>query len=367
MTCEEALALLSARLDGQLGAEEAAALEAHLASCPRCRALAAELEGLDKNLMALKEPAPEGLKQGVLYRIDRASGKTKTRGRWFRPGTALGAVAALLVLLVGTGLIKLPSQQSKADGAVRAETEAPGYAEDKVPNKALEPNAKPEGTDVWIIPHQEGSMDAPPENPADTVELALPSFEVSNDVPWDSSLVQETTKAAASVWESHVDMTVLHARCEALSEKEDALVLAYADIDPDSLFALLEQEAPELYQLTAELEPQEENGLLLYPTDCGTALALQEWLTAQIDANGETVRGASLLTETLERLDPDSENLNRVIRVESPSHVVAWPQSWPGTWALELQKGSNWILRYPSEDYVPKEDAPAYLVFAADP
>ena len=337
MTCEEALALLSARLDGQLGAEEAAALEAHLASCPRCRALAAELEGLDKNLMALKEPAPEGLKQGVLYRIDRASGKTKTRGRWFRPGTALGAVAA------------------------------PGYAEDKVPNKALEPSAKPEGTDFWIIPHQEGSMDAPPENPADTVELALPSFEVSNDVPWDSSLVQETTKAAASVWESHVDMTVLHARCEALSEKEDALVLAYADIDPDSLFALLEQEAPELYQLTAELEPQEENELLLYPTDCGTALALQEWLTAQIDANGETVRGASLLTETLERLDPDSENLNRVIRVESPSHVVAWPQSWPGTWALELQKGSNWILRYPSEDYVPKEDAPAYLVFAADP
>ena len=364
MTCEEALALLSARLDGQLGAEEAAALEAHLASCPRCRALAAELEGLDKNLAALKEPAPEGLKQGVLYRIDQASGKAKPRGPWFRPGTALGAVAALLVLLVGTGLIKLPSQQTRTKDADQAETRAAEFPvhENDVP--APETVRDIASTDIWVIPQQEGSWNANKGVAGEPGEdVKLPTHEGSDSFPWDSSQVQEVTASVSG--DAMYSMAELQERCKALSENRKALVLAYADIDPASLFSLLEREAPELYRLTAELEPKEENGLLLYPTDCGTALALQEWLKAQIAANGETVRGGSLLTETLERLDPSSDSLNRVIQVEQPAHPVAWPGSWPGSWALELQNGSNWILRYPSEDYVPKEDSPAYLVFAA--
>ena len=366
MTCEEALALLSARLDGQLGAEEAAALEAHLASCPRCRALAAELEGLDKNLTTLAEPAPEGLKQGVLYRIDQASGKTKRRGPWFRPGTALGAVAALLVLLVGTGLIKLPSQRAISEDTVQAETRAAAFPVNGNAAPAPETVQDIASTDIWVIPQQEGSWNANKGVAGEPGEdVKLPTYEGSDNFPWDSSQVQEVTASVSG--DAMYSMAELQERCKALSENRKALVLAYADIDPASLFSLLEREAPELYRLTAELEPKEENGLLLYPTDCGTALALQEWLKAQIAANGETVRGGSLLTETLERLDPSSDSLNRVIQVEQPAHPVAWPAAWPGSWALELQNGSNWILRYPSEDYVPKAEAPAYLVFAAEP
>lgn len=361
MNCEEALTLLSAGLDGAVGPEEAGALEAHLASCPQCRRLAAELEGLDRSLAALKEPAPEGLKQGVLYRIDQASGKAKTRSRRFRPGTALGAVAALLVLLVGTGLIKLPSRQTRANDAEHAETGAPGYAEYEDPRLAPESARAPAYTDVWVVPPNYG------ENNYSGVDRNDDGMEPAKELSPAESGKKDAANTSSQDTEVSMDMDSLQARCGALSEAEEALVLAYADIDPDSLFTLLEREAPELYRLTSELEPREENGLLLYPTDCGTALALQEWLTAQIAVNGETVRGASLLTETLEQLDPGSSSLRRVIRLETPGHQVAWPESWPGAWALELQRGSNWILRYPSEDYVPREAAPAYLVFEAEP
>ena len=41
LTCEQALELISAQLDGALTAEEAGALDEHLAQCPACRALRA--------------------------------------------------------------------------------------------------------------------------------------------------------------------------------------------------------------------------------------------------------------------------------------------------------------------------------------
>ncbi len=43
LTCEQALELISAQLDGALTAEEAGALDEHLAQCPACRALRADL------------------------------------------------------------------------------------------------------------------------------------------------------------------------------------------------------------------------------------------------------------------------------------------------------------------------------------
>ncbi|MDB5329929.1 MAG: putative zinc-finger, partial [Phycisphaerales bacterium] len=38
MDCEQSLNLLSARLDGEITAEESAALDGHLAACADCRA-----------------------------------------------------------------------------------------------------------------------------------------------------------------------------------------------------------------------------------------------------------------------------------------------------------------------------------------
>ena len=123
MICEEALALMSAKLDGALTPEQDAQLTAHLAACPDCANLMETLRGLDSQVTELREPAPQGLKKGVLYRIDQATGKAKpSRRGWFGPGAAIGAVAAVLVLLVGLGVVPLGDMKanSPAEGASQA-------------------------------------------------------------------------------------------------------------------------------------------------------------------------------------------------------------------------------------------------------
>lgn len=68
--CERFEALLSQRLDQPLPPQEERELEDHLARCPRCRALAADLEQLCGQFACLEElPAPEGFAQGVMARI----------------------------------------------------------------------------------------------------------------------------------------------------------------------------------------------------------------------------------------------------------------------------------------------------------
>ena len=44
MDCNQALEYISAALDGELTAEEVAELDAHLADCPECQALAEECQ-----------------------------------------------------------------------------------------------------------------------------------------------------------------------------------------------------------------------------------------------------------------------------------------------------------------------------------
>ena len=125
MTCEQAMELMSAMLDGELDPQLTDALNAHLETCPECKHLADTLRGLDEQLSGIRQPAPEGLKKGVLYRIDQATGKAKKPvRRWFGPGTAIGAAAAVLVLLVGTGVIPL-GKQTMADKPADQEIAAP--------------------------------------------------------------------------------------------------------------------------------------------------------------------------------------------------------------------------------------------------
>lgn len=68
--CERFEELLSQRLDQPLPPQEERELEDHLAHCPGCRALAADLEQLCGQFACLEElPAPEGFAQGVMDRI----------------------------------------------------------------------------------------------------------------------------------------------------------------------------------------------------------------------------------------------------------------------------------------------------------
>ncbi len=97
MNCDKYLDLISARLDGQLTVQEDADLTAHLQTCPACRAIAKDMEGLHSALSSVGEvDAPPELSQTVLSKI-RAE-KRPNRRRTLRQ---LSALAACLVLCVG--------------------------------------------------------------------------------------------------------------------------------------------------------------------------------------------------------------------------------------------------------------------------
>ena len=103
MACDRYLELLSARLDGALTEAEERELEGHLAACPDCRAVGAQLSALQEAFPELEEAgtAPEGFARGVMDRI-RAEEPKKVIPLFKRPQVrALAGLAACLVLAVG--------------------------------------------------------------------------------------------------------------------------------------------------------------------------------------------------------------------------------------------------------------------------
>lgn len=97
MNCDKYLDLISARLDGQLTSQEEAELTAHLQTCPACRAIAKDMEGLHSALAAVGEvDTPAELSQTVLAKI-----RTEKRPNRRRTLRQLSSLAACLVLCVG--------------------------------------------------------------------------------------------------------------------------------------------------------------------------------------------------------------------------------------------------------------------------
>ena len=122
MTCDQALELLCARLDGALTAGEEQALEEHLSACPDCRAAGAQLAALRDAFPDLEEvPAPQGFAQGVMERIRAREGEKRVVPLFKRPRfRALAGLAACAVLAVGLYRAELSRQeQARWDGVAQ--------------------------------------------------------------------------------------------------------------------------------------------------------------------------------------------------------------------------------------------------------
>lgn len=103
MNCDEALEMISAALDGELSPSERNALDEHLASCPACAALYAELAGHSRLLRELDCEMPADLTGRILSRLPEQRPAPAKQGRvpqWRR----WSALAACLVLLLWVGL-----------------------------------------------------------------------------------------------------------------------------------------------------------------------------------------------------------------------------------------------------------------------
>ena len=108
ITCNEALELLSAQLDGAVTIEEQTALEEHLSSCPECRTIQKELAAIDKALPELAQEPSKLLHDGVMQEIRRQTRQKKERRPLLRFVGVMAAAAALLAVLAGFQLVTLP-------------------------------------------------------------------------------------------------------------------------------------------------------------------------------------------------------------------------------------------------------------------
>lgn len=151
--CERFEELLSQRLDQPLPPQEERELEDHLAHCPGCRALAADLEQLCGQFACLEElPAPEGFAQGVMDRIralepepapaetpevpEEKAGPTEDNviplrrqtPRWARTAAALAACCVLGFGVYQAGLLNNVPSADKSGESTGASSGVTAYA-----------------------------------------------------------------------------------------------------------------------------------------------------------------------------------------------------------------------------------------------
>ena len=132
--CEDYLELISAKLDGELTAEEEARLAAHLEQCPQCRALLEELGGLSDALRTLPEAEPPvGLTEQVMSLLQDEgasvpSSSGVSRGTRRPSGKAIQAVAAMAAVAVIATV-----------AVFRTNLTAPIVRDDGQPSPAVEP------------------------------------------------------------------------------------------------------------------------------------------------------------------------------------------------------------------------------------
>jgi anti-sigma factor RsiW len=105
MTCDEAEILLHALLDGELDAGNSRAVEAHLASCPRCAALLQNYRDLRRAIAAvdLHETAPASLRLKIAAAVPVAQPPQPSRRsvlKGFVAGSALSAALAASLAVV---------------------------------------------------------------------------------------------------------------------------------------------------------------------------------------------------------------------------------------------------------------------------
>jgi anti-sigma factor RsiW len=103
LTCDEALARLSERMDGRLDHRAAQEVEAHLAACNACHRTARQMGAMIEALRTVEpEPVPAGLLAGTMAAVEaqvprRVARPVRVWQRWATGAVGLAAAAAVLL------------------------------------------------------------------------------------------------------------------------------------------------------------------------------------------------------------------------------------------------------------------------------
>ncbi len=184
-TCDEITALISASLDGALSEQEQIELDAHLAACPACSALYAQLNQLHEDCAGLEElSAPEGFSARVMECIAANPAqeqptnvipfptKKAARSPWKRWGVTAAAVAIVVL-----GAVSLPGQlggvTKQASNGSRDVADMAAPAEYSVADS--EAQAEMPATDEYIELSEAKPEMAPAEPEAPAAPAPMPS------------------------------------------------------------------------------------------------------------------------------------------------------------------------------------------------
>ena len=201
--CTEYWDLMSAGLDGALSPEERARLEAHLAQCPECRELFAQLGQMGTDLGGIEQP-PAGFADAVMAEAarteqdipftnlpqNRETGKRARErvGQWWKPIRTWGAIAACFLLILGLGRaigmsgMGRANSSAPAGGAQMTEEGADTAAAEDVapadtaPAPAAEEPAEPEEMPAEAAPAEDAASttESASEKPDAGMVLAFP-------------------------------------------------------------------------------------------------------------------------------------------------------------------------------------------------
>ena len=127
MNCHEASMLIAAAADGEATRRMAAALGAHVRTCPACAAAQRELADL-RDRLRVETPyyrAPETLRARVRAALPASTAPRAPRGwRWFGAGALAGTLGTVLAWLVVTAVIGARERGDFVQQAVAAHVRA---------------------------------------------------------------------------------------------------------------------------------------------------------------------------------------------------------------------------------------------------
>jgi anti-sigma factor RsiW len=111
MNCEQASILLHAMIDGELDAENAREVEAHIATCAKCAAELRDIQRMRKVIdpAALRYAAPNGLRRSIEGKLPTSVSVVANRRAMLR-GFGFGAAASALA---ATGLLVIVTRKDE--------------------------------------------------------------------------------------------------------------------------------------------------------------------------------------------------------------------------------------------------------------
>ena len=408
MHCEAVFELISGHIDGVNNPREEAALQAHLAECEACRNTLAAMLELELDVRSLQAEPPVSLKENVMRKISREAAENEPKlpaakqqtgtekkqrelpaskkRRWLPTVYAIGAAAAMLALVLGTGLIKLPklnANYASKDAAAEGVTDAPAAAapEDADANQFMEDAyeaAEEEMPEVYAEhvagvteaapgfangapaePAQEGPI--PVEEPAQE-DGASSQVEHSIETPTEGGSILTVPSPADTKIDTRkrimssgvTDSDDLDFCTELCQEnKTPTLILSGPD---ESFLTLLKLLAPDLCKCLDRDEARQEENRLVFTANFDDAVALAEWMQLILPKTGNDVDEASV--RQLFDYDPEGDCLKALAEFPEGKSLTMMRDIFTALFGTE----NNWSFLYPDSDYTPSAEDTAYIV-----